>query len=40
MKTIDCKGTIVSNDDKWIYNWFEIESVCPKDIESITGSKW
>ena len=32
MKTIDCKGTIVSNDDKWIYDFFEIESVCPSDI--------
>lgn len=32
MKTIPIKGTIVSNDDKWIYDWFEIEAVCPKDV--------
>jgi ATP-dependent Clp protease protease subunit len=30
---IKVKGVIVSNDDKWIYDWFEIESVSPKDIE-------
>lgn len=27
------KGTIVSNDDKWIYDWFEIEAVCPRDVD-------
>lgn len=32
MPKIDIKGTIVSNDDKWIYDWFGYESVCPKDI--------
>jgi len=32
MKTIPIKGTIVSNDDKWIYDWFDIEAVCPKDV--------
>jgi len=32
MKTIPIKGTIVSNDDKWIYDWFGIEAVCPKDV--------
>jgi len=32
VKTIPIKGTIVSNDDKWIYDWFEIEAVCPKDV--------
>lgn len=29
---INVKGTIVSNDDKWIYDWFEYEATCPKDI--------
>lgn len=28
------KGTIVNNDDKWIYDWFDIESTCPKDVTS------
>lgn len=32
MKMIPIKGTIVSNDDKWIYDWFGIEAVCPKDV--------
>lgn len=29
---INVKGVIVDNDDKWIYDWFGIEAVCPKDI--------
>lgn len=29
---IDIKGVIVSNDDKWIYEWFEIDAVSPRDI--------
>lgn len=29
---IDVKGVIVPNDDKWIYSWFGIDAVCPKDI--------
>lgn len=30
---IKIRGVIVSNDDKWIYEWFEMEAVSPKDIE-------
>ncbi|NFV35351.1 head maturation protease, ClpP-related [Clostridium sporogenes] len=30
---INVKGTIISNDDKMIYNWFDMDSTCPKDIE-------
>ena len=30
---IDVKGSIISNDDKWIYDWFEMESTCPNDIQ-------
>lgn len=33
MRKISVKGAIVSNDDKWIYDWFDMESVCPRDIE-------
>jgi ATP-dependent Clp protease protease subunit len=29
---IDVKGTIVSNDDKWIYEWFEYDATCPNDV--------
>ena len=25
-------GTIVENEDKWIYEWFGMEAVCPKDL--------
>ena len=25
-------GTIVENEDKWIYDWFGMEAVCPKDL--------
>ncbi|MGD7007617.1 head maturation protease, ClpP-related [Metabacillus sp. 84] len=41
MKKISVKGAIISNDDKWIYDLFEYESTCPKDItaelEGLTG---
>lgn len=33
MKKINIKGTIIPNDDKWIYDYFEYDSTCPKDIE-------
>lgn len=31
---IKVNGVIISNDDKWIYDWFEMDSVCPKEIEA------
>lgn len=33
-KTIDVKGPIITNDDKWIYDWFGVASCCPADIRS------
>ncbi|MBY6799536.1 Clp protease ClpP [Clostridium botulinum] len=30
---INVKGTIISNDDKMVYDWFEMDSTCPRDIE-------
>ena len=37
--SIDVKGTIVSNDDKWLYDWCDIEAVCPRDVLSkLNGS--
>lgn len=37
---IDMKGVIVGNDDKWIYDYFEIGAVCPRDvIEKIDEAK-
>ncbi len=31
---IGIKGVIVSNDDKWIYEWFEMDATCPRDVEN------
>lgn len=31
---IRVNGAIVSNDDKWIYDWFDIEAFCPKDLQN------
>lgn len=31
MKT-QIKGVVVSNDDKWIYDWFGMDAISPKDI--------
>lgn len=32
MTKANIKGTIVSDDDKWIYDWFGISAVCPAEI--------
>ena len=32
MKTIDIRGVIVPDDDKWIYDWFEITATCRKMV--------
>ena len=29
---IDVRGTIIPNDDQWIYDWFEIEATSPKIV--------
>lgn len=34
MVIIDVKGDIISNDDKWFYDWFEWESTCPNDVKN------
>ena len=31
-KIIDIRGVIVPDDDKWIYDWFEITATCPKMV--------
>lgn len=33
MIDVNVKGTIVPNDDKWIYDWLDYEATAPKDIE-------
>ena len=32
MAEIDVKGTIVSDDDGWIYDYFGIENTCPNKV--------
>lgn len=33
-KTINIGGIIIPNDDKWIYDCFDIENITPKDVQS------
>lgn len=35
MKNINIKGPIVASDEKWIYEIFDIEATCPKDVTSV-----
>lgn len=32
-KKINIKGVIIPNDHKWIYDWFEMDSTCPREVE-------
>ena len=34
---IKINGTIVGNDDKWIYDLFNMEAFCPRDLNLIDG---
>lgn len=38
MKTAQIRGDIINNDTKWIYDWLEWESTCPKDIKTVIDS--
>lgn len=29
---IDIKGVIVANDDKWVYDWFDMDAVAPREV--------
>lgn len=31
-KKIKINGPIISSDEKWFYDWFEMEATCPKDV--------
>lgn len=35
MKNINIKGPIIPGDEKWIYDIFDIEATCPKDVTSV-----
>lgn len=37
-KEIQIKGDIISNDMKWVYDWFEYDSTCPKDVDAVIKS--
>lgn len=32
---IDIKGTIIPNDHKWVYDLFEMDSTCPRDVQNL-----
>lgn len=32
MAVINIRGDIVGNDDKWIYDWFDMDATCPRDV--------
>lgn len=32
MKQIQIKGVIIPNDDKWFYDWLEMDATAPRDI--------
>lgn len=34
MTKLKIQGDIISNDNKWIYEWLEYDSTCPKDVEN------
>jgi len=35
---IPIKGVIISNDDKWIYDWLEVAATSPKDVSDMIDS--
>lgn len=36
---VDVRGDIISNDDKWFYDWFEWDGTCPADIKNALMAK-
>ena len=32
-RKINIKGAIISNDEKWIYDWFEMDATSPNMID-------
>lgn len=36
---INVSGDIISNNDKWIYDWLEWDSTCPNDIKNALATK-
>lgn len=38
MATINIRGDIVGDNDKWIYDWFDMAATCPKDVKEILNT--
>lgn len=36
---INVSGDIISNDDKWIYDWLKWDSTCPNDVKNALVTK-
>lgn len=36
---INVNGDIISNDDKWVYDWLEWDATCPNDIKNALATK-
>lgn len=36
---IDVRGDIISNDDKWFYDWLKWEATCPSDVKKAIVTK-
>ncbi|MCS4480666.1 Clp protease ClpP [Clostridium botulinum] len=32
---IEVKGTVVSNEDALVYKWFDMDCICPKDVNNL-----
>lgn len=32
---INIRGVLIPNDYKWFYNWLDMDSTCPKDIQNV-----
>lgn len=32
---IDIRGSLIPNDYKWYYDWFEEDSTCPRDVQKV-----
>ena len=35
MPKLNIKGMIIPNDYKWYFDWFDMDSTCPRDVEKI-----
>lgn len=31
---VDIRGDIIPNDDKWVYDWLEVDGTCPRDVHA------